>query len=168
MLAVFPSVTLVINSKIYVHPINVQIVKNNDPDEDCPVCRDTLPRYILKTSCGHSYCPSCLLNWTLKHKTCPLCRHHFGFGLYVDNFIPASIPSDPGVPIVIENFVIEREVVEAVLEPLMRLENYARESENDSDEDISADEPILQEGAPPQVDAVVPDEEETVDFNQPD
>lgn len=50
-----------------------------DPDEICPICRDTFENKLIRTlSCGHSFCSSCIVPWLSNHvSTCPTCRTEF-------------------------------------------------------------------------------------------
>lgn len=46
-------------------------------DEDCAICKElfsSLPYPILELGCQHRYCSSCLCNWIITNKSCPLCR----------------------------------------------------------------------------------------------
>jgi len=39
---------------------------------ECPVCFSEKP--LVKLSCGHSFCKTCVKEWYAKAPTCPMCR----------------------------------------------------------------------------------------------
>lgn len=39
---------------------------------ECPVCFSDKP--LVKLSCGHSFCKTCVKEWHAKAPTCPMCR----------------------------------------------------------------------------------------------
>lgn len=41
-------------------------------DRECPVCLDAPAAIVLP--CTHAFCQSCMLDWSGKSDTCPLCR----------------------------------------------------------------------------------------------
>ena len=48
--------------------------KEIDPNslDECCICLERKPDVILP--CTHSYCLSCIEQWNVDHKTCPVCR----------------------------------------------------------------------------------------------
>lgn len=47
---------------------------NDDADDICPVCRDTIsPESHVKTLCKHSFCRGCITTWLSSHISCPIC-----------------------------------------------------------------------------------------------
>ena len=42
----------------------------------CNVCFDKIQTYGL-INCGHIYCFNCILSWSKKTNTCPLCKSTF-------------------------------------------------------------------------------------------
>ena len=45
----------------------------NTPNLDCAICSGTIKDCVV-TSCGHSYCESCIKAWLQKDNSCPGCR----------------------------------------------------------------------------------------------
>jgi hypothetical protein len=46
-------------------------------NETCPICMGTMltSRRPVRTSCGHTFCHSCIDEWQRKGRGCPVCRH---------------------------------------------------------------------------------------------
>lgn len=40
----------------------------------CSICMDSIKNPVLETNCQNIFCGKCLLEWMVKHETCPLCR----------------------------------------------------------------------------------------------
>ena len=43
----------------------------------CSICDEIFRNPIRLKSCGHTYCLSCILNWSKHNLNCPLCRKEF-------------------------------------------------------------------------------------------
>lgn len=42
-------------------------------NQECSICLLKITNNTL-TKCNHNFCNTCLLEWTKRHPTCPLCR----------------------------------------------------------------------------------------------
>lgn len=41
--------------------------------QNCPICLEQVHDPVV-TDCNHTFCRYCLLNWLIKHPSCPCCR----------------------------------------------------------------------------------------------
>lgn len=42
---------------------------------ECSICYDMIqPLQLFATKCNHHFCKSCITQWTIKNRTCPMCR----------------------------------------------------------------------------------------------
>jgi len=45
-------------------------------NRSCPIClNDNIKEFIVKLKCLHCFCLFCIMNWMLRSKNCPVCRH---------------------------------------------------------------------------------------------
>ncbi|KAF9369610.1 hypothetical protein BGX21_005880, partial [Mortierella sp. AD011] len=68
-------------------------------DRLCLTCSDQY-HYGLLTECGHTFCKSCLLEWTKGHSKCPSCKGHISknhlkpFSMAFSSMLSMSAPAD--------------------------------------------------------------------------
>ncbi|KAF9996549.1 hypothetical protein BGZ79_009717, partial [Entomortierella chlamydospora] len=68
-------------------------------DRLCLICSDQY-HYGLLTECGHTFCKSCLLEWTKSHSKCPSCKGHISksrlkpFSMVFSSMSSMSVPAD--------------------------------------------------------------------------
>ncbi|KAF4803521.1 hypothetical protein TURU_015721 [Turdus rufiventris] len=43
-------------------------------DWNCPICHEASNNIVYVGNCLHRFCQSCIVRWTTKNRTCPLCR----------------------------------------------------------------------------------------------
>jgi hypothetical protein len=94
ILIVLPSLIAVFRATAFkVVPIKMTIV---DSKHDlCPICQDQMIQrgpYMAKLSCGHHYCPSCIIEWGSRSNQCPICRAP------LDRLPPNQEPPDRVLP----------------------------------------------------------------------
>ena len=53
----------------------------------CSICFIDKIKNLVKTSCGHEFCKSCLIEWLKTHNTCAVCRANISQkqGYYYNN-----------------------------------------------------------------------------------
>lgn len=44
------------------------------PEGSCPICMCNDSRMFIKTRCGHIFCRDCIVKWSIKNFSCPICR----------------------------------------------------------------------------------------------
>lgn len=49
--------------------------KDQDDDDNCVVCMDSMKHENITLPCGHRFHEACLVPWLKMHSTCPSCRH---------------------------------------------------------------------------------------------
>ncbi|KAG5190074.1 hypothetical protein JKP88DRAFT_176057, partial [Tribonema minus] len=54
------------------------------PCDDCSICLDQLPSERGTLQCGHTFCFGCIVSWSERQNTCPLCQGRF------DSIVQAS------------------------------------------------------------------------------
>lgn len=58
---------------------------------DCSICYENINQETqLTTECNHIFHRECILRWTLRHNTCPLCRRSI--------YPPMPLPIQPNLP----------------------------------------------------------------------
>ncbi len=60
---------------------------NNTDEAICCICMESRSNLIL--SCTHNFCETCIKEWQITNKSCPICRCHAGDN---DGFILADRP----------------------------------------------------------------------------
>lgn len=57
-------------------PLNLDIDKiNDDYDNKCSICYETLYNTVTLSKCDHKFCLDCISKWiTAQNETCPYCR----------------------------------------------------------------------------------------------
>ena len=49
--------------------------ENASPDEECPLCYESLTiKNAVNPTCGHTHCSTCFWKWARKSNACPFCR----------------------------------------------------------------------------------------------
>lgn len=41
---------------------------------ECPICISDKNKLFVKTKCGHTFCRECIVKWSMKKFSCPICR----------------------------------------------------------------------------------------------
>ena len=65
---------------IYKYPKENTDSYNEEKEIRCPIClHRIITNAVRPNSCLHIYCLSCLKNWSIIKKECPLCKRSFHF-----------------------------------------------------------------------------------------
>ena len=60
----------------------------------CSICDEIFQDPVRLKSCGHTYCLSCILQWSKHNLNCPLCREPFSENDIRNDLIASSIIND--------------------------------------------------------------------------
>jgi len=53
----------------------------------CTICFELFEQPVTLTSCGHTFCNTCVTDWVKVNKSCPICRQPCN----INNFVPSFI-----------------------------------------------------------------------------
>jgi hypothetical protein len=78
----------------------------NEESNDCPICTETMGKYVFKTPCNHLFDLKCLLLWVNapeSNQSCPMCRSKIDVKEVVTLFEQMNKDADPLEQVSIES-----------------------------------------------------------------